>query len=109
MYVYQLFRRNDLNWGFHPDKDAEYPERLCQEYSGLVHICKNLRDNLRRNVRSGCGALGGFLQTVGDMKFSGLYRRMCRDSIMMGYKKLFKMDILSKTLENSYLIMNRQT
>jgi hypothetical protein len=66
------------------------------------------------------------------MKFSGLYHRMCREvavsqrpgppsyftrrkdgistpnleSFMMGYKKLFKMDILSKTLENSYLIMN---
>ena len=134
-YVYQLFRRNDLNGGFHPDQDAEYPERLCQEHAGLVQKCKNLRDNLRRNARSGCGALGGFLQTVGDMKFSGLYRRMCREaadaqrpgppsyftrrkdgiptpnleSFMMGYKKLFKMDIPSKTLENSYLIMNRQT
>ncbi len=65
---------------------------------------------------------------------SGLYRKLCRDSVdalipgppsfytrrrdgilvpsldqfMTGYKNLWKMDIPSKTSENSYLVMNRQ-
>jgi hypothetical protein len=65
---------------------------------------------------------------------SGLYRKLCRDAVdalipgppsfytrrkdgipvssldrfMTGYKNLWKMDIPSKTLENSYLVMNRQ-
>jgi hypothetical protein len=30
------------------------------------------------------------------------------DQFMTGYKNLFKMDIPSKTLQNSYLVMNRQ-
>jgi hypothetical protein len=30
------------------------------------------------------------------------------DQFMTGYKNLFKMDIPSKTLKNSYLVMNRQ-
>ncbi len=45
-YIYQLFCRNDLNGGYHPDQDVEYLQRQCQEYTGLVHKCKNLRDNL---------------------------------------------------------------
>ncbi len=65
---------------------------------------------------------------------AGLYRKLCRKSVdaliqgppsfytrrrdgipvppldwfMTGYKNFFKMDIPSKTLENSYLVMNRQ-
>jgi hypothetical protein len=30
------------------------------------------------------------------------------DRFMTGYRNLFKMDISSQTLENSYLVMNRQ-
>jgi hypothetical protein len=79
--------------------------------------------------------IGNFFQSMGSMRFSGLYRRMCRGAqdlnipgppsyfskrrygipvptlslIMKGYRNLISMDIPSKTLENSYLIMNRQT
>ena len=78
--------------------------------------------------------MGNFFQNMGGVKFSGLYRRMRREALdatmpgppsyfsrrrdgiptpalnlfMRGYRNLFEMDISSKTLENSYLIMNRQ-
>ncbi len=68
------------------------------------------------------------------IKYSGLYRKLCRDLVhasmpshpsfftrrrdripapeldwfMTEYRNLVKMDIPSKTLENSYLVMNRQ-
>ncbi len=78
--------------------------------------------------------MGSFSNITEGMKFSGLYRKLNRDNkdaslpgppshftrrrdwipvpsldlFMTGYKNLFKMDIPSKTLENSYLLINRQ-
>ncbi len=68
------------------------------------------------------------------MKYSGLFRKLAREArdamypglpsfftrrkdgipvpalamFMIGYRNLFKLDIPSKTLEKSYLVMNRQ-
>ncbi len=64
-----------------PDQDAGYPEGPIQV--GLVHYNKNLRINPRNNARSGHGALDGFMQTVGDMRFSSLCRRMCSKALDM--------------------------
>jgi hypothetical protein len=86
-----------------------------------------------RNV-AGTITNGNFSKLMEKLKFSGLYRKLCKDSVdtfmpgppsfftrrrdgisfsafdrfMTGYRNLFKMDILNKTLENSYLVMNRQ-
>ncbi len=98
-------------------------------YAGLVMKCKSLRGRLQ-NIRSRGGTvLGSFSSTTEGIKFSALYRKLPRDNkdaylpgppsyftrrrdgipfplldlFMTGYKNLFKMDIPSKTLENSYL------
>ncbi len=88
-----------------------------------------------KSIRTRGGTvLGNFSSITEGIKFSGLYRKLHRNGrdaflprppayftrrwdgipvpslelFMTGYKNLFKMDIPSKTLENSYLVMNRQ-
>jgi hypothetical protein len=116
------------------ESDAEYPEAKMDRYAGLVMKCKSLRGRLQSIRTRGATVLGNFSSITEGIKFSGLYRKLHRDNrdtslpgppayftrrqdgipvptlglFMTGYKNLFKMDIPRKTLENSYLLMNRQ-
>jgi hypothetical protein len=115
-------------------EDTDYPERMIRDYAHIVTKCKNLRHNLRRKAYPRSGAMGSFLHTISGFKLSGTFRKMCRDVVdislpgppsfftrrkdgisvpalnefMTGYRNLIKMNIPSKTLEISYLVMNRQ-
>jgi hypothetical protein len=116
------------------DLDANYTGAMMDRYTGLVTKCKSLGRHLQNMRLSGGIAMSSFSNITEGIKFSGLYRKLNRDNkdaslpeppsyfttrrdeipvpsldlFMTGYKNLFKMDILSKTLENSYLLMNRQ-
>jgi hypothetical protein len=133
-YVGQLFGKDDLTGRIMTGVDIEYPEDMTANYAGLIMKCKNLRSLLHGCRVTGGTALGSFIHITEGFKYSGLYRKLSRgardaslpgppsyftrrkdgipvpalDLFMTGYKNLFKMDIPSKTLENSYLVMNRQ-
>jgi hypothetical protein len=132
--VQQLFATHELTGTIDINQNATYPEQLQLGHPWIIEKCKNLRVQLKNMGRHGCRTMGNFFQNMGGMRFSGLYRRMCRGALdasmpgppsyfsrrrdgiptpslnlfMKGYRNLFDMDISSKTLENSYLIMNRQ-
>jgi hypothetical protein len=133
-HVRKLFGQDDLTGRIRLELDAEYPEAMMDRYAGLVMKCKSLRGCLQSIRITGGIAPGNFRNITEGIKFSGLYRKVKRDNkdaslpgppsyftrrrdgipvpsldlFMTGYKNLFKMDILSKTLENSHLLMNRQ-
>jgi hypothetical protein len=133
-YVGKLFGQDDMTGRIRLDSDVEYPREMMDRYAGLVMKCKNLRGRLKNIRTRGGTVLGNFSSITEGIKFSGLYRKLHRDRrdaslpgppayftrrrdgipvpslglFMTGYKNLFKMDIPSKTLENSYLVMNRQ-
>jgi hypothetical protein len=107
---------------------------MTANYAGLIMKCKNFRSLLHGRRVTGGTALGSFIHITEGIKYSGLYRKLSRGArdaslpglpsyftrgkdgitvpalhlFMTGYKNLFKMDISSKTLENSYLVMDRQ-
>jgi hypothetical protein len=133
-YVGKSFGQNDMTGCIRLESDAEYPGAMMDRYAGLVMKCKSLRGRLQSIRARGGTVLGNFSSKTEGIKFSGLYRKLHRDDrdaslpgppayftrrrdgipvpalgvFMTGYKNLFKMDIQSKTLENSYLVMNRQ-
>jgi hypothetical protein len=133
-HVGRLFGRDDMTGLTRTELDAEYPIEMIDRYAGLVTKCKNLRRRLQGMRMPGNVVMGSFCHITQGIKFSGLFRKMNRDNrdaalpgppsyftrrrdgipvppldqFMRGYRNLFKMDIPSKTLENSYLLMNRQ-
>jgi hypothetical protein len=133
-HVGRLFGRDDMTGLTRTELDAEYPIEMTDRYAGLVTKCKNLRRRLQGMRMPGNVVMGSFCHITQGIKFSGLFRKMNRDNrdaalpgppsyftrrrdgipvppldqFMRGYRNLFKMDIPSKTLENSYLLMNRQ-
>jgi hypothetical protein len=133
-HVGQLFGISDITGQTILTQDTVYPEGLEGRYPELVIKCKNLRVKLRGRPLSTGMVIGNFLQVTAGMKYSGLYRKMVRAELdasmpgppafftrrkdgipvpalskfMTGYRNLFKMDMASKTLENSFLLMNRQ-
>ena len=133
-YVGQLWGKDDITGRIDGSADVRYPDNMSLNHGGLITKCKNLRHNLRRNMNAGTVLIGSFSQTTANIKYSGLYRKLCREALdasmpgppsfftrrkdgipvpaldrfMTGYRNLFKMDISSKTLENSFLVMNRQ-
>ena len=133
-HVLQLFGTQELTGTIDLNQNATYPEQLQLNHPWITEKCKNLRIQIKNLGRNGCSIMGNFFQNMGGVRFSGLYRRMRRGALdatmpgppsyfsrrrdgiptpalnlfMRGYRNLFEMDISSKTLENSYLIMNRQ-
>jgi hypothetical protein len=99
---------------------------MCRDHASLVVKCKNFREKLVGRMAPTTGALGGFLQVTTGLEYSGLFRKIVKDtldtslpgppsyftrrrdgSFMRGYKSLFKMDIFIKTIGNKILTMNR--
>jgi hypothetical protein len=133
-HVGQLWGKNDMTGRLDRNMDTRYPEDLEMNHRPLVDKCKNLRNRLQGRCVTGTIVLGAFSQITGSLKMSGIYRKLCREAVdasmpgppsfytrrkdgipvppldrfMTGYRNLWKMDIPSKTLENSYLVMNRQ-
>jgi hypothetical protein len=107
---------------------------MTRDQAGLIVKCKNLRRMLQGCRATWDHIFGNFVQITERMKYSGLFRKLTREArdamyprppsfftrqrdgipvpalglFMTGYRNLFKLDISSKTLENSYLVMNRQ-
>jgi hypothetical protein len=134
-YVKQLFGVNEMNGNIDINQNADYPMQLQTNHPWLIEKCKNLRAQVKNKGFRECKTTGTFFQNVNALKFSGLCRRMRRRAMdesmpgppsyftrrrdgipvpslglfMKGYRNLFTMDIASKTLENSFLLMNRQT
>jgi hypothetical protein len=54
--------------------DAQYPEGMRINHGPLIDKCKNLWHNCRHNVLQ-------VTQISGGTKMSGLYRKLCRESV----------------------------
>jgi hypothetical protein len=133
-HVGQLFGRDDITGRIKTGIDTDYPEDMTRDQAGLIIKCKNLRRTIQGRRATGDNVQGNFWQITEGVKYSGLFRKLTRETrdamhpgppsfftkrrdgipvptlglFMSGYRNLFKLDIPSKTLENSYLIMNRQ-
>jgi len=132
-YVAQLFQINELNGKIDKYRDASL--QAIAQYPILQNKCKVLRSRLARMLGADESAPNiSSLAALERLRWSNLYRKMhriCiddgmpgppsfftrrRDGIpvpplhkfMAGYRKLFQLKLHSKTLENSYLVMNRQ-
>jgi len=135
-HVAQLFGENYFTGAPVLEEDVEYRVDLGQNAQYIKDKCKLLRRSLAAEHRADCQRhLDSFFQIIKTAKWSKIYRDARRANIdnqfpgppsyftrrkdgipvptlakfMAGYNKLFKMNIPSKTLENSFLIMNRQT
>jgi hypothetical protein len=112
-----------------------FPEELVNRYPFLVLKCNSLRGALLgAGLPVGPAPQGPLLKTCLNRKFSRLYRKLFREEqecgvpgppsyfrrrgdgipvpalhkFLQGYNNLFKLNIPSKTLTNSFLVMNRQ-
>ncbi len=133
-HVRQLFGKDDMTGRIKTMEDTDYPENMTKNQAGLTIKCKNFRRMLQGCRVNGNSILGNFGQITESMKYSGLFRKLAREArdamypalpsfftrrkdvipvlalemFMTGNRNLFKLDIPSKTLEISYLVMNRQ-
>ena len=132
-YVAQLFQINELNGNIDKYRDASL--QVIAQYPILQNKCRVLRSRLAKMLGTDESAPTiSSLEALDRLRWSNIYRKMHRNCIdqgmpgppsyftgrrdgipvpplhkfMAGYQKLFKLKIHSKTLENSYLVMNRQ-
>ena len=130
-YVAQIFGRNDLTGKIDKKVDAE----MLQVRQSIRNKCMTLRFRLSKlflNIDSIPGE--SILKTLNRVRWSAAFRNVYRDKLdssmpgppsyfsrirdgipvpelkkfMGGYKKLFKLQLFSKTLETSFLTLNRQ-
>lgn len=133
--INDLNGRIDLHRNGSEVENGNFPEELVTRYPFLVLKCNSLRGALAgAGLPVGPAPQGPFLKTCLSGKFSSLYRKLFREEqecgvpgppsyftrrgdgipvpalhkFMQGYKNLFKLNIPSKTLTNSFLVMNRQ-
>jgi hypothetical protein len=130
-YVAQIFGRNELTGKVDKKVDAEMP----QVRQSIRNKCMTLRFRLSKlalnidNIPGEC-----ILKTLNRVRWSAAFRIMYRDNLdcsmpgppsyfsrirdgipvpelkkfMGGYKQIFKLHLFSKTLETSFLTLNRQ-
>ena len=135
-FVGQLFGLGELTGRIEKDSDANIGALIGQGNDQIIFKCKMLRKTLARQRRPfDLLPVSNVLAQLAGLKWSIVYRRLHRNLVddgmpgppsyftrrkdgipvptlsrfMAGYRNLLKMDICSKTLENSFLIMNRQT
>jgi hypothetical protein len=133
-HVAQLFAEGELT-GRLEHADAELTGRINPRHGHLIFKCKKLRKELsKKRWPLGGAPAGSFAQCLRGKKWSGVFRKMSRNAVdnklpgppsyftrrkdgipvppldrfMKGYTNIFKLKLSSKTLENSFLIMNRQ-
>ena len=134
-HVAQLFGENYFTGAPVMGEDMELRGNLGQNAQNLRDKCKILRRKLAAKHRADCHRpLDSFVQTFQTAKWSKVYRELWREdtdaqlpgppsyytrrkngipvpslaNFMTGYDNLFRLGIPSKTLENSFLVMNRQ-
>ena len=131
----QLFLTDNLTGKIDLSKDCVFPVGMEQRDPGLVIKCRALRRELGGRGGFIHAPTHKCTEILQKGKFSYFYRKIKRQSnedvikcppsyktrikdgyavpslaeYMKGYKKLFKMDLPSKTIENSFNILNRQT
>ena len=131
----QLFFTDNLTGKIDLSKDCTYPENMVERDMGLVIKCRALRRELGGRGGFIHAPTLKCIEILNKGKFSYFYRKLKRQSneevikcppsyktrikdgqavpplaeYMKGYKKLFKTDLPSKTIENSFNILNRQT
>ena len=131
----QLFLTDNLTGKIDLSKDCVFPVGMEQRDTGLVIKCRALRRELGGRGGFIHAPTHKCTEILQKGKFSYFYRKIKRQSneevikcppsyktrikdgyavpslaeYMKGYKKLFKMDLPSKTIENSFNILNRQT
>jgi hypothetical protein len=133
-HVAQIFQEDDLS-GQLTHGDADLAQRLGQGEGQLIFKCKKLREALSsKRWPLGASPAGNFAHCLKTKKWSTIFRRLRRENadskmegppafftrrrdgipvptlakFMQGYTNILKMKLSSKTLENSFLIMNRQ-
>jgi hypothetical protein len=133
--VNDLNGRIDPNTNGSEVEGGLFTEELVTRYPVLITKCNSLRGVLAgEGLPGGPAPQGPFLKTSLNGKFSSLYRKLFREEqeggvpgppsyftrrrdgipvpalqkFMQGYKNLLQLNIPSKTITNSFLVMNRQ-
>jgi hypothetical protein len=133
--VNDLNGRIDLNTNGSEVEGGVFTEELVTRYPLLITKCNSLRRTIvGEGLPVGPAPQGPFLKTCLNGKFSSLHRKLFREEqeggvpgppsyytrrgdgipvpalhkFMQGYKNLLKLNIPSKTISNSFLVMNRQ-
>lgn len=133
-HVQQLFKKHEFNQTICFDENADFPERLIQEFPNIVSKCKILRSILKTGafqkntviISFAKGALERIkgsklvrklqMDNIGDQfRMPPSYQTRIRDGFpvpsvkdyMLGHVNLHKMDIPTSTLSNSFNILNR--
>jgi len=130
-----LFKKAELTNSIDILKDTEYAAALTQRHGRLVDKCKQLRSALASRQLNKSSITVSLHHLFVGTKTSQLYRKMKRNEInrsikippsyrtrkrdkyalppvekyMLGYTRLFSMNIPSKTREISFNILNRQS
>ena len=132
-HVSQLFGECYFTGGIQIGENANLPQNVMQD-EFLTNKCKALRQTLAlKRLPTTARPLGSFIQIAESTKWSGLFRSLNRKNIdnnmpgppayftrrrdgipvpslhrfMGGYTNLFKLNLSSKTLENSFNTLNR--
>jgi hypothetical protein len=133
--VNDLNGRIDLNTNGSEVEGGLFVEEFVTRYPLIVIKCNSLRGTIAgEGLPVGPAPQGPFLKTCINGKFSSLHRKLVREEqesvipgppsyftrrrdgipvpalhkFMQGYKNLLKLNIPSKTITNSFLVMNRQ-
>ncbi len=80
-HVGQLWGKDDITGRIARNTDAQYPEGIRINHGPLIDKCKNLRHKLQGQCGTDDIVLGAFSQIMGGAKMSGLYRKLCRESV----------------------------
>jgi len=132
-HVGQLFQQDNMTGNVDTKKNASYPIMLVQNHPWTVNKCKMLRGRLADGRGHFPPPICSFPTAIKDLKFSGLYRKMKREIInigiggppsyytrrkeglsvpplseyMGGYGVLLGLGLPSRTLENSFNVLNQ--